>query len=254
MTPAEFRTKHRVLVWSNPDQAGDFIYLRKALLSTSVAVIQDAVAAFGLTALAREWALLTKEGSEEMQRAAQRTELILHQLADGACTSQIEAALYRARGERVRRRRARDYSEHLNATYALLAQLREAQERGDRARVAALAEAVDWEVVADEFETVAGRACCEIRERATRILTGLVAQSLAYADVVELRIEWECLAGALDASPSLRDRSDQDLQDAWQALRIRDPGLPDACPWSTLAALRQALDAALVARGLARLG
>ncbi|WP_349608995.1 hypothetical protein [Cupriavidus sp. DF5525] len=145
----------------------------------------------------------------------------------------------------------RDYSQQLVATYALLTKLRDAQAQGDRARLVSLAEAVDWAIVADEFETVAARTRSEIQERATRILAGLVALPLAYEVAVELRLQFELLAGALEASPSLRDRVEPDLQVAWQAVRRRDAALPDASPWPTLVALRQALDAALTTGGLA---
>jgi hypothetical protein len=53
MTPAEFRRRHAALAASNE------IYLRKALLSSRVAVLVDAMAAFGLSVLEREWSLLS---------------------------------------------------------------------------------------------------------------------------------------------------------------------------------------------------
>ncbi|MGY2490091.1 hypothetical protein [Cupriavidus sp. CP313] len=141
-----------------------------------------------------------------------------------------------------------DYSQTLDATYALLTKLRDAQAQGDRVRLASLAEAVDWAVVADEFETVAGRYRGELRERATHIMTALLALPLAYEAAVELRIEWETLAAALSESPSLQARAEPDLHDAWQTVRRRDATLPAACPWPSVEALREALDAAIGAK------
>ncbi|MDK2659575.1 hypothetical protein QOS04_23640 [Cupriavidus sp. LEh21] len=100
-TPAEFRQRHRTLVWSNPD-AADAIYLRRALIFSGVDVLLDAAAAFGLAALEHEWQALLDDGDEEAQRVARRTELILRQLAAGALREAIEAALQQARAARRR--------------------------------------------------------------------------------------------------------------------------------------------------------
>lgn len=54
MTPAEWKNQYAWLVWSNR-AADDAVYLRAALLNPHLDVLLDALEAFGLDRLYREW-------------------------------------------------------------------------------------------------------------------------------------------------------------------------------------------------------
>lgn len=64
-----------------------------------------------------------------------------------------------------------DYSQHLDATYLQLQHIHDAAKQGNTGKVSEIAQAVDWEAVAGEFESVA----CAITEP----FTGTTGESSA---------------------------------------------------------------------------
>lgn len=150
-----------------------------------------------------------------------------------------------------------DYCRHLDATYALLLQLRSATARGDMAAVAEIVRAVDWEAVASEFETVAGHYREAIYRHGCRIVRNLRRPYMLYQDCVDLRLQLDMLRGAIEDSPSLVATAGAALQEAYrdeinqEATRGRPRGnAPAPSPWPTIEALIEAADDKL-RRGLA---
>ncbi|WP_340530200.1 hypothetical protein [Cupriavidus necator] len=78
-----------------------------------------------------------------------------------------------------------DYAQHLDATHALLLQLREAAGQGNKSKLAELAQAVDWEIVTSEFETVDGRYRCVVYRHGRRIIRNLRRPYMLYHDCTE---------------------------------------------------------------------
>ncbi|NDP59683.1 MAG: hypothetical protein GZ090_10030 [Oxalobacteraceae bacterium] len=85
-TPSEsaiaFRTRHRSLVWSNPN-ASDTIFIRHALLQPRFTVLLDAAVAFGMDVLYAEWNSLLADDGEEVRRATPVTQRMLNNIQNG---------------------------------------------------------------------------------------------------------------------------------------------------------------------------
>lgn len=79
---ATFRERHPTLVWSNPD-AGDQVYIQRALLRPEFSVLLDAAVEFGLAKVEAEWASLSTEGSDEVTHSRSTTERILKNIRYG---------------------------------------------------------------------------------------------------------------------------------------------------------------------------
>lgn len=142
-----------------------------------------------------------------------------------------------------------DYCNHLDATYALLLQLRSAAEQGDMATVAEIARAVDWEAVTGEFEPVVGRYRGAVYRHGHRIIRNLRRPYMLYHDCVNLDLQVDMLRGAIEDSPSLLATTGETLQKAYQAvlrretLRGHQPSdTPASTPWPTIEALIQAAE------------
>ncbi len=142
-----------------------------------------------------------------------------------------------------------DYSHHLEAIYALLLQLREATAEGDMKKIEKITRAVDWSVVASEFETVAGRYRCAVFRHGRRIIRNLRRPYMLYHDCTELAIQVGMLHSAINDSPSLRATANEALEEAYhaalrrEALRGHPPqGGPVASPWPTIEALIEAAE------------
>jgi hypothetical protein len=82
MTRDELWSKHRGLVWSNPD-AGDSIRLRAALIRPRFEVLLDCVEVFGLERLESEWTCLLADDSPESRRAAPAVNRMLANIRRG---------------------------------------------------------------------------------------------------------------------------------------------------------------------------
>lgn len=142
-----------------------------------------------------------------------------------------------------------DYCNHLDATYALLLQLRSAAEQGDMATVAEIARAVNWEAVTGEFETVVGRYRLAIYRHGRQIIRNLRRPYMLYEDCVNLRLQLDMLRGAIDDSPSLLATAGEALQDAYKAVLSREAqrghppwDAPASTPWPTIEALIEAAE------------
>lgn len=142
-----------------------------------------------------------------------------------------------------------DYCQHLDATYALLLQLRSAVERSDMAAVAEIAQTVDWEAATDEFEPVVGRYRSAVYRHGRRIIRNLRRPYMLYHDCVNLDYRLDMLRGALEDSPSLQATAGEALQKAYQtvvrreALRGHRPEDELAStPWPTIDALIEAAE------------
>ncbi len=142
-----------------------------------------------------------------------------------------------------------DYCQHLDATYALLQQLRSAAERGDMAAIAEIARAVDWEAVTGEFEPVVGRYRTAVYRHGRRIIRNLRRPYMLYHDCVNLDLQLDMLRGAIEDSPSLLAAAGEALQKAYdtvvrrEALRGHRPDdAPVSTPWPTIEALIEAAE------------
>jgi hypothetical protein len=142
-----------------------------------------------------------------------------------------------------------DYCQHLDATHALLQQIRSAVEQGNIATVAEIARAVDWEAVTGEFETVAGRYRLAIYRHGRRIIRNLRRPYMLYEDCVILRLQLDMLRSAIEDSPSLLATAGKELKDAYQvvlrreSLRSHQPTeTPASTPWPTIEALIEATE------------
>lgn len=147
-----------------------------------------------------------------------------------------------------------DYSQHLNSTDILLQQLRNAAKQGDTGKVVELTQKVDWEVVASEFEPVAGRYRSAVYRHGRRIMRNLRRPYMLYHDCVNLDIQIEMLRGAIEDSPSLLSTAGKALDQAYQSVLLREVirghKKPDSqnyksatSPWPTIDALIAAADA-----------
>jgi len=72
--------------------------------------------------------------------------------------------------------------------------LSEAQ-RGEREGLGVWIDAVDWPMMVEAFESVFHLHRNEVRDRAPRIMSGLVGKLTPVADPLVLRTEWDRLAG-----------------------------------------------------------
>lgn len=142
-----------------------------------------------------------------------------------------------------------DYCQHLDATYALLLQIRSVVERGDMATVAEIARAVDWEAVTGEFETVAGRYRMAVYRHGRRIIRNLRRPYMLYEDCVNLRLQLDMLRDMILDSPSLLATAGPALQEAYKAVLSREAGrghppwdAPASTPWPTIEALIEAAE------------
>lgn len=134
-----------------------------------------------------------------------------------------------------------DYSQHLDATYALLLQLRSAAERGDVATVTEIARAIDWEAVTSEFETVAGRYRMAIYRHGRRIIRNLRRPYMLYEDCANLHLQVDMLRDMIKDSPSLLTSAGAALQEAYDAVLSREArrgfppwDAPASTPWPTV--------------------
>ena len=80
--PAEFRAKHRALVWSNTT-ASDDILIRRTLVRPEFDRMVDAVAAFGLEKIELEWQILLDDNDPDARRARSITERLLRNARAG---------------------------------------------------------------------------------------------------------------------------------------------------------------------------
>lgn len=142
-----------------------------------------------------------------------------------------------------------DYSRQLEATYTLLLQLREATAEGDMNMLAKIASAVDWSIVAGEFETVAGRYRWAVFRHGRRIMRNLLRPYMLYYDCSELAIEIDMLRSAVEDSPSLLANASEALEEAYRAVLRREAlrghppqGASAALPWPTIEALIKAAE------------
>lgn len=142
-----------------------------------------------------------------------------------------------------------DYCQHLDATYALLQQLRSAAARGDMATVAEIARTVDWEAATSEFETVAGRYRLAVYRHGRRIIHNLRRPYMLYDDCVNLDLQLDMLRGAIKDSPSLLATADEALQEAYKAVLSREAqrghppwDAPSSTPWPTIEVLIEAAE------------
>ena len=141
-----------------------------------------------------------------------------------------------------------DYSQHLDAAYLQLQQLRDAAKRGELDKVAEIAQAVDWEAVASEFESVAMRYSRAVYRHGRRIMRNLLLPYITYHDCVKLDLQIDMLRGAIEDSPSLLISSTYQLESAYQreAQRQRGhekPSATTASPWPTIETLIAAANA-----------
>lgn len=150
-----------------------------------------------------------------------------------------------------------DYSQHLNATDALLQQLRDAAMQGDTAKVAEVVQIVDWDAVASEFETVAGRYRNAVYRHGRKIIRNLRRPYMLYDDCEKLHLQINMLRGAIEDSPSLLANAREELESAYQVVLrnelLRGHRVQHAqttLHWTTLEALIDAAEAKLQ-RGLA---
>lgn len=143
-----------------------------------------------------------------------------------------------------------DYCSHLNATYALLLQIRTAAEQGDMATVAEIARTVDWAAVTGEFEPVVGRYRSAVYRHGRKIIRNLRRPYMLYDDCVNLDLQVDMLRGAIEDSPSLLATAGKELEDAYQAVLRRESlrghrpdNAPAFTPWPTIEALIDASEA-----------
>jgi len=147
-----------------------------------------------------------------------------------------------------------DYNQHLDATDILLQQLRDAAKRGDTSKVVELAQKVDWEVVASEFEPAAGRYRNAVYRHGRRIMRNLRRPYMLYHDCVNLDLKIEMLRGTIEDSPSLLATAGKALDQAYQSVLRREvlrghkkPDSPDyrsaTSPWPTIETLIEAANA-----------
>lgn len=77
-----FRTRHRSLVWSNPN-ASDATFIRHALLQPRFTVLLDGAVTFGMDVLNPEWNILLADDGEEVRRATPVTQRMLKNIQNG---------------------------------------------------------------------------------------------------------------------------------------------------------------------------
>lgn len=82
MTPQEFGSKHKSLVWSRHDAPPEVI-LCSALLQPRFHTILDACDAFGLRVVRHQWQALQGEQNDEAKRAAPFVERMLRNIEVG---------------------------------------------------------------------------------------------------------------------------------------------------------------------------
>lgn len=138
-----------------------------------------------------------------------------------------------------------DYSQHLDATYLQLQQIRDAAKQGDTGKVSEIVQSVDWEAVADEFESVAMRYSRAVYRHGRRIISNLLLPYISYHDCVKLDLQIDMLRGAIEDSPSLLATANAQLESAYQRelQRRRNHEKPPTSPWPTIDALIAAADA-----------
>lgn len=132
----------------------------------------------------------------------------------------------------------KDYAWHLAGTQSSLQALAAAENDVERLR---LVRAVDWRVVANEFEPVVGRYRNEVYCIARKIIQNVRRPYMLYHHGVMLGHWLTMLAGALSESPSLRETADSQVNEAWAREASRDELLArkvrDVTPIDTLAGL-----------------
>ncbi len=138
-----------------------------------------------------------------------------------------------------------DYSQHLDTSYSQLLQLRDAAQRGNMGKVAEIAQAVDWEAVASEFESVPMRYSRAVYRHGRKIIRNLLLPYMLYHDCVKLDLQIDMLLGAIEDSPSLLITSAVQLESAYQREISRLRGhekinAPATLPWTTIEILIEA--------------
>jgi hypothetical protein len=138
-----------------------------------------------------------------------------------------------------------DYSQHLDAAYLQLQQLRDAAKQGELDRVAEIAKAVDWEAVASEFESVAMRYSRAVYRHGRRIMRNLLLPYITYHDCIKLDLQIDMLRSAIEDSPSLLTTATEQLESAYQRepQRRRGHEKPATLPWPTIETLIDAANA-----------
>lgn len=138
-----------------------------------------------------------------------------------------------------------DYSQHLDAAYLQLQQIRDAAKQGNMGKVSEIAQTVDWGAVADEFESVAMRYNRAVYRHGRRIISNLLLPYISYHDCVKLHLQIDMLRGAIEDSPSLWTTAAAQLESAYQRelQRRRNHEKPATSPWPTIDALIAAADA-----------
>ena len=78
-----FQKKYPGLVWSNP-KASKEVYIRQALLKPRFKTLLMMASDFGLSALKKEWKVLSEDGDRKVSRAASEVERIFKNMETGS--------------------------------------------------------------------------------------------------------------------------------------------------------------------------
>jgi len=73
------REKYRHLVWSNPNNAPDEVFIRAALVHPHVLVLADFTSEYGLPRMRQEWEIIAQ--TPEGNRCAKTVERMFHNFA-----------------------------------------------------------------------------------------------------------------------------------------------------------------------------